>query len=63
MGDTATEEEVIVETTPIVESAEESENKEKESKASEPKTKTSAVSTKRGIVKNEKKLFWSCKRT
>ncbi len=54
MGDTATEEEVIVETTPIVESAEESENKEKESKASEPKTKTSAVSTKRGIVKNEK---------
>ncbi len=53
MTETATEEEVIIETTPVVESDEANKDKEKETEKTNPKTKAKSISTKRGIVKNE----------
>ena len=53
MADTATEEEMIIETAPVVENAENNKTKEKETNKSNSKTKSNAVSTKRGIVNNK----------
>lgn len=53
MADTATEEEVIIEATPVVESVEDNKTKEKEKNKSNSKTKSQGVSTKRGIVNNK----------
>jgi TrmH family RNA methyltransferase len=53
IGDTATEEEVIVESNPIVESTEESKNESKEKSEEKSTAKSTGISTKRGMVLNK----------
>ena len=53
IGDTATEEEVIVENTSVIKSTEESKTDSEDKSSEESKTKSTGVSTKRGMVLNK----------